>query len=189
MVDILFISGSPVKNRNNDKAVDRMVEVAELEGFKFLDKIYVSELDPKPCIDCNRCSKSHGRCYDEITNQINEKMTRARAIIVCSPVYFGSVSAQLKAVFDRTRPLRRYNMKLKDKIGAAAAIGGSRNGGQELTIQTIHAWMHIQGMIIAGDNSHFGGTLVVPFSEDDYGLHTLEETVRKVCDILKRYNN
>ena len=37
-------------------------------------------------------------------------------------------------------------------------MGGSRNGGQELTIQAIHAGMMIHDMIIIGDGDHFGGT-------------------------------
>ncbi len=187
MSDILFISGSPKRDRNNDRAVKRMIEIAKQEDFKFIEELYLSETETFPCIDCDRCKASH-RCYEEKVNAVNEKLAKTRAIIISSPVYFGCVSAQLKALFDRTRPLRRANMALKNKVGAAVAIGGSRNGGQEMTLQAIHSWMHIHGMLVAGDNSHFGGTLTVPVMEDKVGLITLEETVRKVCEILKGYN-
>ena len=53
-----------------------------------------------------------------------EALEKADGIIVASPVYFGNVTGQLKAVFDRTIPLRRQGNKLKDKIGCAITVGG-----------------------------------------------------------------
>lgn len=185
MSDILFIAGSP-KRRNNDKAVERMKEIALQEGFKFTDQISLSDTQTKPCTDCDHCRTSH-TCTDDAVNQINKKLQDARSIIITSPVYFGNVSSQLKALFDCTRPLRRHSMKLQDKIGAAIAIGAARNGGQETTIQAIHNWMLIHGMMIVGDNSHYGGTLQAPITSDDWGMETLEETVRKVCRTLSFY--
>ena len=62
---------------------------------------------------------------------ILEKMIKAHGLIIGSPTYFASISGKLKALFDRTLPLRRDNFKLKGKVGGAIAVGGSRNGGQE----------------------------------------------------------
>ena len=118
--------------------------------------------------------------------KIRPKLAEADAIIVSSPVYFGTLSGQLKCLFDRTLPLRRDEFKLKDKLGAAIAIGRSRNGGQEYTIQTIHIWMHIQGMIVVGDNNHFGGAIAAPFEQDTVGKKTVDDVVDKVCGLLKR---
>ena len=84
-------------------------------------------------------------------NRIYEILESADGLIVSSPVYFGTLSGQLKMLFDRTLLLRRNGFLLKDKIGAALAVGASRNGGQEYTIWSIHAWMHIHGMIVVGD--------------------------------------
>ena len=89
--------------------------------------------------------------------EIYEKMRVADGIIVAAPVYMGNYPAQLKALFDRSVLLRRKDFALKNKVGAALSVGGSRNGGQEKTIQSIHDWMHIHGMIVVGDNAHFGG--------------------------------
>ena len=65
------------------------------------------------------------------------------------------------------------------KIGAVIAHGASRNGGQEMTIQQIHSAMHVNGMIIVGDDNHFGGTVHSPFSEDEFGKKTVDGTVKK----------
>ena len=118
--------------------------------------------------------------------QILSTLERADGIIIASPVYFGSVTAQLKAVFDRTIPLRRQGFRLKNKVGCAISVGGSRNGGQEKTLETVHTWMHIHGMIVVGDDSHFGGIAVRPAAEDRIGRKTVVATANKLCDLLER---
>jgi multimeric flavodoxin WrbA len=65
-------------------------------------------------------------------------------------------------------------------------IGGSRNGGQELTIQTIHSWMYIHGMAVVGDAGHFGGIALKPFESDKEGLKTVKDTANMLCDTLSR---
>ncbi len=182
---ILGISGSPTKG-NNEKAIDYALEKAKKKGFD-IEKVSLAKKDIKGCIACDMCRKEKGKCsIKDIMEEIRPKLIEADAIIVASPVYFGSVSSQIKALFDRTLTLRRDDFKLKNKIGAAIAIGRSRNGGQEFTIQAIHNWIHIHGMIVVGDNNHFGGIIVAPFEEDDIGKKTVEDMVEKVCDVLDK---
>jgi multimeric flavodoxin WrbA len=181
---ILGISGSPVKGGNNEKVMDYVLNKAKEKGF---DVEKISAGDVKGCIACGTCKKVPGTCsIKDAMEIIRPKLAQADALIISTPVYFGTLSSQLKAIFDRTLPLRRDGFRLKDKIGAAIAIGRSRNGGQEYAIQAIHAFMHIHGMVVVGDNNHFGGTIAAPFEEDKIGLKTVDDTVEKVCSMLSR---
>lgn len=183
---IIGIAGSPVANGNNERIIDHVLASARGKGFE-VEKLFMSRLSIAYCTACNLCKKEMGRCsIRDDMDEVMPKLVSSDAIIVSSPVYFGSVSAQLKAMFDRTLPLRRDGFKLKDKIGAAIGIGASRNGGQEFTIQAIHSWMNIHGMIIVGDNSHFGGTVEAPFEKDEFGKQTVNAMLDKVCDLLFR---
>jgi multimeric flavodoxin WrbA len=183
---ILGISGSPVKGGSNEKAVDYALAKAKENGFQ-TQKIALNKEAIGGCIACDTCKKSSGTCsIKDSMETIRPKLAEADAIIISTPVYFGTLSSQLKALFDRTLPLRRDGFKLKDKIGAAIAIGRSRNGGQEYAIQSIHSFMHIHGMIVVGDNNHFGATIVAPFEEDKIGLKTLNDTIEKVFHLLKK---
>ncbi len=78
-------------------------------------------------------------------------------IIAGSPVYFGTMASELKAVFDRFVGIRR---KMSDKIGAAFATSGDSSGGKETTIFSIMQAMFIYGMIVVGDpmdaTGHYG---------------------------------
>ena len=69
-------------------------------------------------------------------------------IIAGSPVYFGTMTAELKHIFDKFVGLRQ---KMGDKIGAAFTTSGDDAGGKETTIMSIIQAMLIYGMIIVGD--------------------------------------
>jgi len=78
-------------------------------------------------------------------------------IIAGSPVYFGTMAAELKDVFDRYVGIRS---KMGDKVGAAFATGADASGGKETTMMSIIQAMLIYGMIIVGDpldaTGHYG---------------------------------
>ncbi|MFC1668655.1 flavodoxin family protein [Chlamydiota bacterium] len=82
-------------------------------------------------------------------------------IIVGSPVYFGTMAAQLKEIFDTFVVIRK---KMQDKIGAAFATAGDSSGGKETTLFSIIQAMMIYGMIIVGDpldaTGHYGVSCV-----------------------------
>jgi len=82
-----------------------------------------------------------------------------RGVVIATPVYMGSATAQCKVLIDRSVVLRRDGFKLRNKIGGAIAVGGMRNGGQEEAVKMIHSAMHVHDMLIACDGitSHYGG--------------------------------
>ena len=81
----------------------------------------------------------------------------SNGIIAGSPVYFGTMSAELKDMFDRFVGVRK---KMGDKIGAAFVTSGDESGGKETTIMSIIQAFLIYGMIIVGDpldaTGHYG---------------------------------
>ena len=185
---IVGISGSPNSKGNNSRMVDRSLAIAKENGFD-IEKISLADVNISPCTDCGVCKNEKSCPIDDDMGKIYEIIESADGLIVSSPVYFGTLSGQLKMLFDRTLLLRRNGFLLKDKIGAALAVGASRNGGQEYTIWSIHAWMHIHGMIVVGDNSHFGGIAQKDVDSDDIGMKTVEDTVNKLCSTLKKFES
>ncbi|MBN2514891.1 MAG: NAD(P)H-dependent oxidoreductase [Deltaproteobacteria bacterium] len=78
-------------------------------------------------------------------------------IIAGSPVYFGTMAAELKELFDKFIGVRR---KMESKIGAAFATSADPSGGKETTMMSIIQAFLIYGMIIVGDplsaTGHYG---------------------------------
>lgn len=182
---VVGISGSPRKGGNTEILLSDALGAASERGFE-VERLLCSEINVGFCKDCGSCAKGKPCPEEDDMAAVLEALEKANGVIVASPVYFGSVTAQLKAVFDRTVPLRRQGMKLSDKVGCGITVGGARNGGQEKAMDAIHAWMHIHGMIVVGDSSHFGGIAVRPASEDRIGRKTVLASANKLCDLLER---
>lgn len=83
-------------------------------------------------------------------DEIYPKLIEADGIIIGSPVYYGTVTAQTKAFMDRCRPLGRAGMLLNYKVGGAIAVGGCRHGGQEKTLGAIIDYFILSGIFPVG---------------------------------------
>ncbi|CAB3289428.1 NADPH-dependent FMN reductase [Methanocaldococcus lauensis] len=187
---VIGISGSPRPDGNTSLLVRESLNAIAEEGIE-TEFISLAGKELNPCLGCNIC-KEIGYCQiiDDI-EPILEKMKEADGIILGSPVYFGGVSAQLKMLMDRSRPLR-IGFQLRNKVGGAIAVGASRNGGQETTIQQIHNFFLIHSMIVVGDNdptAHYGGTGVGKSprdcEKDEIGLETARNLGKKVAEVIK----
>ena len=85
----------------------------------------------------------------------------SEAVIAGSPVYYGSMSAELKKVLDDSVGIRR---KMENKIGAAFTSSNFHTGGKETTMMSILQAMLISGMIVVGDPLSASGHYGVAFS-------------------------
>jgi multimeric flavodoxin WrbA len=114
MNEVLVLEGSPRKGGNTEVLIDAVARgIVEAGGS--LERIRVADLRLAPCIGCGGCDKT-GDCVvkDEMT-VIYEKITAAHRLILASPIYFYSITAQLKAVVDRGQALwSRRSLALKE---------------------------------------------------------------------------
>ncbi len=114
---------------------------------------------------------------------------KVAGIIIATPVYFGDMSFLCKAFLDRCVVFRK-TFALSNKIAGALAVGGGRNGGQELVIRSVHTCLLGQEMIVVGNGQpggHWGGTLWsgAPggVTEDEFGVQTAKQLGRRVADV------
>ncbi|HNQ88260.1 MAG TPA: flavodoxin family protein [Verrucomicrobiota bacterium] len=82
-------------------------------------------------------------------------------LIIGSPAYYRTLSAQCKLFLERCAVLREPKLLLADKVVGVLAVGGYRNGGQEMVIEQIQAVMLCHEAIIVGGKprAHQGATL------------------------------
>ena len=191
MAKIIGLVGSPRKE-NTYFLTQTALDEAKKHNIE-TELIHLGKLNIKPCTVCNACIKT-GKCIiDDDYNKVAEKIITADGIIMSSPVYFGGVSAQLKAFMDRTRQLRREDV-LVDKITGAIAVGASRNGGQETTIGQIHNFFLIHGAIIVGDEKtrHYGGTgqasKLDDIKKDTHGTETSKNLGAHIAKVILKMN-
>ena len=108
-------------------------------------------------------------------------------IIAGSPVYFGTMAAELKEVFDKFVGIRKH---MEDKIGAAFATSADPSGGKETTIVSIIQAMLIYGMMVVGDpldaTGHYGVSCIgAPNEETAVNAAKLGKRVALLAKRLK----
>ena len=110
-------------------------------------------------------------------------------IVVGSPVYFNNMSALCKAFIDRCIVFRKAGFSLRNKAFGALAVGGARNGGQELVVSSILAGFMGQDVVIVGDgkpSGRIGATLWNQndsVAEDEFGLKTARGLGQRVAEL------
>ncbi|MHA1379681.1 MAG: flavodoxin family protein [Candidatus Helarchaeota archaeon] len=187
MPTILGISTSPRKNKNTEFLIKKALEnIKECET----EFISLAELEVKPCTSCDGCKEKAACIIDDGMQKIYELLKNADGIIIGSPVYFGNMSAQCKALIDRTLMLRRHKMALRNKVVGVVVVGRSRNGGQELVARSIQSAFLIHECLIVSDQetAHFGGLVHEPAEKDEIGLKTVVNLAKKVESIVLQLN-
>ena len=140
------------------------------------------------CTNCTTpCQKV---CYSgSKLEEAFDKIERADFVIFASPVYFGSMSAQLKAFFDKTRAVRA-DKKWLGKPMATVSVGASKYGGQERTVDHIQSCAMVNGMKVIGNGSelmmgHFGVSAHKPADKDEYAIKQCESLAKAILSYVK----
>jgi len=193
---IIGLNGSPNKDGNISVLMAEAMKVcsamdADTELIRCSEAL--KGLKTPFCIQCQ--SPCQARCAEgKPLEKALQSLGRADGIIIGSPVYFGTVSGQLKSFWDKTRSLRS-NKRLLNVVGGAITVGGSSYGGQETTVQAIHHMMLIQGMLVAGDGyfendcGHMGVMAKRPSSEDRYALERVAILAKRVVEVARATRN
>ncbi|MDD5038892.1 MAG: flavodoxin family protein, partial [Dehalococcoidales bacterium] len=98
----LGIVGSPRKNGNTEILTEHTLKAIAEEGLD-TELVRLAGLDIQPCNACMACRGDEERCsIDDDFFPLYTKMKESDAIILASPVYFGSATALIKALMERT---------------------------------------------------------------------------------------
>ena len=97
---ILGIMGSPRIGGNSDILLDDALAGAEKTGAK-VEKIILNKMKIFDCQDCRKCNETGLCVIKDDMPEILKKILDADAIIHSVPVYFWSMTAQMKAYLDR----------------------------------------------------------------------------------------
>lgn len=112
MSDLIAISSSPRRGGNSELALISFCRAAE-ESNLSVEMIRLQELKLEPCRGCEHCA-ADGICIIKDGMQpLYNKVAAARGLVLATPVYFGSLSAQLKIFMDRFQCWWQAKYRLK----------------------------------------------------------------------------
>ena len=119
MKKVVIINGSPRKLGNSALLADALKHgIAEaLPDETQVDTFSPSTHEIVPCIGCERCCKTGECVHNDDMDALVDALEIADALIWISPLYFGTVSAQLKAIIDRFQLIWSRNVLAGEEGG------------------------------------------------------------------------
>ena len=102
MKKVLILEGSPRPNGNSCILSGEFARGAEEAGCS-VETVQVARKKLSGCLGCNACYRNGGVCVQkDDMEEIRGKMLEADVIVLASPIYFYSMTAQMKTMIDRT---------------------------------------------------------------------------------------
>lgn len=150
---VLAVNGSPRKGGNTQRLLREVLDTLDKAGWE-TSFFQVGGRKIRGCIACYKCFENKDRrcaVATDIFNDCLELMLEADAVILGSPTYFTDVSAELKALIDRSGLVAIANgMAFAGKIGAA--VVAVRRGGGTHAYDTINHMYLMSGMLVPGSS-------------------------------------
>jgi len=104
-VKVYAINGSPRKSWNTAKLLEEVLRGAAAQGAA-TELIHLYDIDFRGCTSCFACKLKGGRSYGKCAmndglTPVLEKLAGADAFVLGSPIYFGTVTGELRSLMER----------------------------------------------------------------------------------------
>jgi multimeric flavodoxin WrbA len=155
MPNILIINGSPRKRGNSATLAQQVASGAEAADAQ-VETVFLHGMDIAPCNACDACLKSAdpGCVIADDMQDLYPKLKEADVIVIASPVYWFTVSAQTKLFMDRCYAFEGPGENpLRDKRYAIILAYGDSdpfNSGAVNALRTFQDGLGYIGAEIAG---------------------------------------
>ena len=121
---ILAVSCSPRKKGTTVEVLEEVLKGAKEEGSG-AELYSVSGKTLNGCLSCYAC-REKGKCVQQDDmDELFSKMVKADGIVFGTPIYYYGMTAQAKAVIDRTFSLNTPERSLRSKVGGIVTVAGS----------------------------------------------------------------
>ncbi len=173
------------ENGNTEILTSHTLKAISEEGLD-TELVRLAGLDIRPCNACMIC-RDEKRCpIDDDLFPLYIKIKEAEAIILASPVYYGSATALLKVFMERAGYIGGRRRVFAGKVGGPLVV--ARRAGQNFTFAQLMYWFHILGFFMPGStywNIAFGlGKGEV--REDEEGLRTAWNFGKNIALLVKK---
>lgn len=209
-IEILGISGSPVKGGNTEVFLREALIAAEQTENVNTKLISLAGKEIRSCRHCNWCIRKQEEdraCVQEDDMLgIYPDIVKADALLLATPVYITRLSGYLACFLDRFRAFawgNVYHGKLRNKVGGALAVAWFRNRGAESALLTIiSAFLAFEMIVVAppegfgsaygavglsseGGTGKFSYKKKLGILDDEYGLKGARALGKRVAEISR----
>ena len=170
--NVLILSSSPRKGGNSETLAAAFAKGAQEAGNQ-VETVYLREKQYGFCKGCLACQKLGHCVIKDDAVEIAARMHDADVLVFATPVYYYSVSGQLKTMLDRANPLFDSDYAFtKAYLLATAAEDGEET--VEGTVKAVQGWVdcfercELAGTVFAGGVNGVGDIAGHPALEKAY---------------------
>ena len=171
---VVILSSSPRKGGNSEALAAAFAKGAQEAGNQ-VETVYLREKQYGFCKGCLACQKL-GRCViKDDAVEIAAKMHDADVLVFATPVYYYSVSGQLKTMLDRANPLFGTDYAFT-KVYLLATAAEDESETVEGTVKAVQGWVdcfdscELAGTVFAGGVTDAGEIAGHPALEKAYQM-------------------
>jgi multimeric flavodoxin WrbA len=150
---VVAVNGSARREGNTARLLRTVFAPLEAAGHE-CTLLQLAGKQIRGCTACKKCEASPDRTCSGLSDDANpviEAMMDADALLLGSPVYFGDVPAEMKAIIDRAGMVGRANGNVWARKPGAAVVAVRRAGAMH-TFDTINHFFLIGEMVVVGSS-------------------------------------
>lgn len=179
---VLLINGSPHAEGCTARALEEVEKTLQREGIE-TETVHVGAKDIRGCIGCNRC-KEQGKCvFDDIVNEMAQKLEEADGLVVGSPVYYSGANGTLVNLLTRMF----YSTPFEKRMKVGASVVSCRRSGNTATFEQLNQFFTINEMPIVSSRywNNVHGFTAEDVEKDLEGLQTMRILGRNMAFLIK----
>ena len=180
---VLLINGSPHKEGNTAFALQQMREIFQQNGIE-TETMEVGSAVIRGCVGCGSCYKTHKCVFDDLVNEVAEKLDSADGIVVGSPVYYASPNGTLLSFLDR---LFYSTGHIDKRMKVGASIVCARRGGCTAAMDVLNKYFTISSMPVASSTywNQIHGAKPGEAAMDAEGIRTMRNLAKNMVFMMK----
>jgi multimeric flavodoxin WrbA len=184
-VRVAGIVGSPRKAMNTDTLVTQALAGAQSVGAETA-KIHLNDLEIRPCQACGESPSPDYCSYKDEMETIYGLLETVDALVIGSPAYYASISAQLELFIDRSNCLTEMITLPDGKLTFRSRVGKRKKGifiwvadfsrDPKHALATVRLWCN-------DANVELVETLIVTGADRGDGARRREDLLRKAFEL------
>ena len=186
---VVAFNGSSRKDGNTALLLNLVLEELKKEGIE-TELIQLAGETLSGCIACYKCAENKDQKCTVVKDRMNDyiaKMKEAQGVLLGSPTYISDMTANMKALVERSTIVSKNNGDLfKWKVGAA--VVSVRRAGSTHVVSSINNFFLINQMIIPG-SSYWNmaiGRNPGEVKDDAEGVKTMKILGQNMAWLLKK---
>ncbi len=189
---VVAFNGSSRKDGNTALLLNLVLDELKKEGIE-TELIQLAGETLSGCIACHKCAENKDQKCAVVKDRMNEyiaKMKEAQGILLGSPTYIADMTANMKALVERSTIVSKNNGDLfKRKVGAA--VVSVRRAGSTHVLSSMNYFFLLNQMIIPG-SSYWNmaiGRNPGEVKDDAEGVRTMKTLGQNMAWLLKKIQN